>query len=145
MSGNASRMRRKNKRKQERAKERNVLGPQEMSGRFPTNGKGFYIWAETVTKFSYKRSPWLGPFRHVRLAGEQTFAGPHHEDEKVVAWFNGFRWVINHRNSNPDGYMEVLFSDHEPLRPQEETIPVTQDGNEASTADGHQVQVSPPV
>src|SRR6187402_646075 len=116
MSGNASRMRRQHKRKQEKIKERNVLGPLEMHARYPSNAVGFYIWAETLTKFSYRRSPWLGPFRHVRVCGDQTFAKKRTEDESVVAWFNGFRWVINHENADPDGYMEVLFSDHEPPR-----------------------------
>lgn len=148
MAGNASRLRRQHKRKMERDKERKALGSHEMEGRYPRNSKGFYIWAETATKFSYRRSPWLGPFDHIRVVSEFAFAsnaGPHHES--IVAWYDGgvHRWIINHKNADPDGYMEVLFSDHEPPRPQEETLPVITDGNEASTADGPQVQEPPPV
>lgn len=126
MSGSASSRRRNQRRQDLKKQERKALGGQEMSGRYPTNSRGFYIWGETLTRFSYRRSPWLGPFGHLRVVSEFAFVSKSAaSEESIAAWYDPtvHRWIVNHRNADPDGYLEIIFSDHEPLRPQDEVIP----------------------
>lgn len=121
MSGQGARRRRSAKRNPSKKVQVNTAW-----GRMPANEQAFYVWGETCTKNRYRRSPWLGPFSHVRIAIEAVWVSERNEGkEQCVAWFDQdvCLWRINHERASEDGYYEILFSLKEPDRPREEVIP----------------------
>jgi hypothetical protein len=114
MAGQGARNRRKIQRAKERDQQRRPYGRQNLEARYAqVGGKHFYIWGETATFKSLRRSQPLGPFCYVRMASEMVFVNKTpFSEESIAAWYDEDRgmWIINHRDADPRGYYEVLFS-----------------------------------